>query len=108
MLSDDYYDLDVDDQNDSMHHRSQKIQRFDGESDYSSFRLSDGTERQSRERKPSSSEFQGVPDDKLKQAQFEIDRLEDHKEQLTQESESLKSKIKELEKQLSMEKEECE
>ncbi|GJV68427.1 hypothetical protein Tco_1483936 [Tanacetum coccineum] len=47
----------------------------------------------------------------LKQARFEIDRLEDHKEQLqaeiTQESESLKSKIEELEKQLSMEKEEC-
>ncbi|GJS62322.1 hypothetical protein Tco_0657106 [Tanacetum coccineum] len=45
-------------------------------------RLSDGTERQPRERKPSSSEFQGVPDDKLKQARFEIDKLEDHKEQL--------------------------
>ncbi|GKC20381.1 hypothetical protein Tco_1022531 [Tanacetum coccineum] len=63
----------------------------------------------------------------LKQARFEIDRLEDHKEQLqcyymhsnlcngayihleasTQESKSIKSKIKELEKQLSMEKEEC-
>nr|GEX16043.1 zinc finger CCCH domain-containing protein 13 isoform X2 [Tanacetum cinerariifolium] len=91
-----------------------KRQRFDGESDYSSLRLSDGTERQSRERKPSSSEFQGVHDDQLKQARSEIDRLEDHKEQLqihleasTQEAESLNSKIEELEKQLSMEKEEC-
>lgn len=92
-----------------------KRQRFDGESDYSaSLRVSDGTERQSRERKPSSTEFQGVHDDQLKQARSEIDRLEDHKEQLqiyleesAKKAESLNSKIEELEKQLSMEKEEC-
>ncbi|PWA63435.1 zinc finger CCCH domain-containing protein 13 [Artemisia annua] len=91
-----------------------KRQRFDGESDYSgSLRVSDGTERQSRERKPSSTELQGVHDDQLKQARSEIDRLEDQKEQLqiylevsAQKAESLNSKIEELEKQLSMEKEE--
>ena len=43
-----------------------KRQRVDGESDYSgSLRVSDGTERQSRERKPSSTEFQGVHDDQV-------------------------------------------
>nr|GEW98808.1 zinc finger CCCH domain-containing protein 13 [Tanacetum cinerariifolium] len=59
-----------------------KRQCFDGESDYSSMRLSYGTKRQSRERKPSSLEFQGVHDDQLKQAPSKIDKIEDHKEQL--------------------------
>ncbi|KAI3728855.1 hypothetical protein L6452_17499 [Arctium lappa] len=92
-----------------------KRQHFDGESDFSgNLRLSDGAERQTRERKPSSTEFKEVHDEQLMQVQSEIDMLEDHKQQLQiyleerfQEADSLNSKIEELEVQLSMEKEEC-
>ncbi|CAH1414442.1 unnamed protein product [Lactuca virosa] len=88
-----------------------KRHHFDGESEYSgSFNLSDGGE-QGRETKASSSE---IKDDQLKHVQSEIDMLEDHKEQLQiyleeriQEEDSLNSKIKELDMQLSIEKEEC-
>ncbi|KAL9996918.1 hypothetical protein Hdeb2414_s0662g00931861 [Helianthus debilis subsp. tardiflorus] len=92
-----------------------KRQHFDGENDYSgSLRLADGVERQARDRKPLSPEFDDIHDEQLKQLQSEIDMLEDHKQQLqiyleesTQEAESLNSKIEELEMQLSTEKEEC-
>ncbi|XP_023755891.1 zinc finger CCCH domain-containing protein 40 isoform X2 [Lactuca sativa] len=88
-----------------------KRHHFDGESEYSgSFKLSDGGE-QGRETKASSTE---IKDDQLKHVQSEIDMLEDHKEQLQiyleeriQEEDSLNSKIKELDMQLSIEKEEC-
>ncbi|PWA53483.1 zinc finger CCCH domain-containing protein 13 [Artemisia annua] len=64
-----------------------KRQRFDGESDYSGrLRISDWTERQSRDRKPSSTEFQVVHDAQI------------YLEESTQKAESLKSKIEELEK----------
>ncbi|KAI3812182.1 hypothetical protein L1987_16889 [Smallanthus sonchifolius] len=92
-----------------------KRQHFDGENDYSgNLRLADGVERQARDRKPSSSEFNDNYDEQLKQLHSEIDMLEDHKQQLqiyleesAQEADSLNSKIEELEMQLSTEKDEC-
>ncbi|XP_024994394.1 zinc finger CCCH domain-containing protein 13-like isoform X2 [Cynara cardunculus var. scolymus] len=91
-----------------------KRQDFDGENDFSgNLRLSDGAERQTRERKPSFTEFKEVHDEQLMQVQSEIDMLEDHKQQLQiyleerfQEADSLNSKIEELEMQLTVEKEE--
>ncbi|KAK9052031.1 hypothetical protein SSX86_028659 [Deinandra increscens subsp. villosa] len=92
-----------------------KRQHFDGENDYSgNLRLANGIERQDRDRKPSSSEFNDSYDEQLKQLQSELDMLEDQKQQLqiyleesVQEADGLNSKIEELEMQLSAEKDEC-
>ncbi|KAL8196603.1 hypothetical protein R6Q57_024898 [Mikania cordata] len=92
-----------------------KRQHFDGENDYSgNLRLADGVERQARDKKPSTSDFNDIHDEQLKQLHSEIDILEDHKQQLqiymeesAQETDSLKSKVEELEMQLSAEKDEC-
>ncbi|KAL8267348.1 hypothetical protein R6Q59_004692 [Mikania micrantha] len=92
-----------------------KRHHFDGENDYSgNLRLADGVERQARDKKPSTSDFNDIHDEQLKQLHSEIDILEDHKQQLqiyieesAQEADSLKSKVEELEMQLSTEKDEC-
>ncbi|XP_076905759.1 zinc finger CCCH domain-containing protein 13-like [Bidens hawaiensis] len=92
-----------------------KRQHFDGENDYSgSSRLSDGVEQKARDRKPPSQEFDDNHDEQLKQMQSEIELLEDQKQQLqvyleesVQEADGLSSKVEELERQLSIEKEEC-
>ncbi|XP_071702124.1 zinc finger CCCH domain-containing protein 40-like [Rutidosis leptorrhynchoides] len=92
-----------------------KKPHFDGESDISgSLRVSNGAERQGRDRKPSLSESKDDHDEQLEQMRSEVENLEDHKHKLqmyleesVHEADSLSSKIEELEKQLSSEKEEC-
>ncbi|KAL5978207.1 hypothetical protein ACLOJK_029324 [Asimina triloba] len=95
--------------------RHRKKQHLDGQSDVSgSLKMSDDAEDQVREGKHLSYDDKDVLEDQLKQAQLDIEMLDDHKCQLeiffeekVQEAETLTSRIEELETQLIKEQEEC-
>ncbi|CAI9759971.1 unnamed protein product [Fraxinus pennsylvanica] len=90
-------------------------QQADVHSDYSGgFKMSDGTEDQTRDKSQTSFDSRNLLDDKLRQMQSDIIKLDHDKQQLeifleekVQEADSLNLGIQELEMQLSKEKEEC-
>ncbi|KAA8524581.1 hypothetical protein F0562_011004 [Nyssa sinensis] len=89
--------------------------QLDGQSDYSSsLKISDGTGDRVQDKKFTSSDCKNVLQEQLRQAQSNIDVLDDRKCQLeiyleerVQEADSLNPRIQELEMQLCKEKEEC-
>ncbi|XP_058072699.1 zinc finger CCCH domain-containing protein 13 isoform X3 [Magnolia sinica] len=95
--------------------RHRKKQHLDGQSDVSgSLKISDDAEDQIKDGKRSSYDDKDVLEEQLKQAQLDVDMLDDHKCQLemiveekAQEAETLTTRIEELETQLNKEQEDC-
>ncbi|KAK1280860.1 Zinc finger CCCH domain-containing protein 13 [Acorus gramineus] len=116
----DYRTSDLRDKLDRRHspHRSERHrnkQQVDGESDVSgSFKASDDVDYQIKEGKLSSHGDKKFLEEQLRQASLDIEMLDDHKCQLgvfleekAHEVGKLSSKIEELERQLSIEQEDC-
>eukprot|EP00268_Persea_americana_P019368 TRINITY_DN19923_c0_g1_i6.p1 TRINITY_DN19923_c0_g1~~TRINITY_DN19923_c0_g1_i6.p1 ORF type:complete len:471 (+),score=124.88 TRINITY_DN19923_c0_g1_i6:184-1596(+) len=95
--------------------RHRRKQHLNGQSDVSgSLKNSDGADDHIKEGKVSSYDEKDVLEEQLKQAQLDIDMLDDHKSQLevaleekVQEADGLATRIRELETQLSKEEEDC-